>query len=389
MEVKATFIYKDRTINVQCSPEDEMSKLFKSFINKMGIQSEITDYLFIYNGNELEHNSTIAKNKYLCGKKEINIIVHKKLRIIKCPKCVSNDCIVNLSNYVALFYGCKYGHTDSVIYDNYSNTQANNCNEIICTSCSETYNKSFLEFYRCFTCSEMFGHPRYFCNKCISNDAKEHIKVKYDDQNYYCKEHVTNQANKLIKYCFTCKKSLCEECLKGHTEHKTKNFKTMAPNIEGLKTSLSEMEKNIYNLKVGIEGIKSYLEGAMSIYTQYYKIAKDIISKYEFFNQDLKNYRILKTLRNLEFSNKQILEDLNAIIKEKNIKNKANLIINIHDNKVKNLKLNKINEDTYNKDNDEAWLEELNKKEEIIKISTPKQDKNNPINVRKSNKNKK
>ena len=389
MEVKATFIYKDRTINVQCSPEDEMSKLFKSFINKMGIQSEITDYLFIYNGNELEHNSTIAKNKYLCGKKEINIIVHKKLRIIKCPKCVSNDCIVNLSNYVALFYGCKYGHTDSVIYDNYSNTQANDFNEIICTSCNEAYNKSFLEFYRCFTCSEMFGHPRYFCNKCISNDAKEHIKVKYDDQNYYCKEHVTNQANKLIKYCFTCKKSLCEECLKGHTEHKTKNFKTMAPNIEGLKTSLSEMEKNIYNLKVGIEGIKSYLEGAMSIYTQYYKIAKDIISKYEFFNQDLKNYRILKTLRNLEFSNKQILEDLNAIIKEKNIKNKANLIINIHDNKVKNLKLNKINEDTYNKDNDEAWLEELNKKEEIIKISTPKQDKNNPINVRKSNKNKK
>ena len=117
MEVKATFIYKDRTINVQCLSGDEMSKLFLGFINKLGIQSKITDYIFIYNGNELDHNSTIEKNKFLSGKKEINIITYKKLRIIKCPKCVSNDCIVNLSNYIALFYGCRYGHTDAVIYE--------------------------------------------------------------------------------------------------------------------------------------------------------------------------------------------------------------------------------------------------------------------------------
>ena len=71
MEVRATFIYQDRTINVQCSSEDEMSKLFESFIHKLGIESKITDYIFIYNGNELEYNTTIAKNKYLCGKKEV------------------------------------------------------------------------------------------------------------------------------------------------------------------------------------------------------------------------------------------------------------------------------------------------------------------------------
>ena len=195
MEVRATFIYHDRAINVQCSSEDEMSKLFESFINKLGIESKITDYIFIYNGNELDHNTTIAKNKYLCGKKEVNIITHKKVRIIKCPKCESNDCIVNLRNYIALFYGCKFGHTHSVIYDNYNNTLANDLNQVKCTICNEVYNRAFSEFYRCFTCAEMFGHPRYFCNKCISQDPKEHIKVKYDEQNYYCRNHITNQAN--------------------------------------------------------------------------------------------------------------------------------------------------------------------------------------------------
>ena len=371
MKINATFIYKNSAITVKCLSKDEMSKLFQSFINKLGIQSKITDYTFIYNGNELDHNSTIAKNKYLSGKREINIITHKKLRIIKCPKCESNDCIVNLSNYIALLYGCRYGHFDSVIYENYSNTQAIDLKGVKCTICKKTYDEAFLEFFRCFTCAEMFGHPRYFCHKCISKDAKGHIKVKYDEQNYYCKEHATNQANKLIKYCFTCKQNLCEECMNDHTQHTTKNFQSMSPELEELKKSLKEIQKNIDNLEVAIEGIKSYLDGSLNIFTQYYKIAKDIISKYELFNQNLKNYRILKTIRNLEFSNKQILEDLNAIITEKNMKTKANLIIDIHDNKVKNLKLNKIKEDDYNKDNDETWLEEINKKADIKKSVRP------------------
>ena len=69
MEVKATFIYQDRTINVQCSSEDEMSKLFESFINKLGIESKITDYIFIYNGNELDIILQLQK---------INIYAEKK-----------------------------------------------------------------------------------------------------------------------------------------------------------------------------------------------------------------------------------------------------------------------------------------------------------------------
>ncbi len=116
----------------------------------------------------------------------------------------------------------------------------------------------------------------------------------------------------------------------------------------------------------------------MRIYTQYYIISKDIISKYELFNQNFKNYRILKTLRNLEFSNKQILGDLNGIIKEKDIKTKADLIIDIHNKKIKNLKLNNINESDYNKDNDEDWLKELDKNEENNQIPTPRQMKNDP-----------
>ena len=368
MGVNATFVYKDRAISIQCSSEDEMSKLLQSFINELGNHSQITDYIFISNGIELDQNSKIANN--LGEKKEITIIAHKKLKIIKCPKCLSNDCIVNLKNYKSVFYGCKFGHIDSVIYENYNNIQTDDQKSLMCYSCKETGDKSFFEFYRCFTCSEMFGCPRYFCSKCISKDPKEHIKVKCDEQNYYCREHATKQANKLIKYCFTCKKNLCEECVNSHTQqtkqHIIKNFESMSPNLEELNKSLDEIKKNIDNLQIEIEGIKSCFDRTLKIFTHYYNISRDIVSKYVLFNQKLKNYRILKTLRNLDFSNKQILEDLNGIIKERNIKTKDNLVLDIHNNKIKNLinNTNNINKDEYNEDNDETWLEELNKKEE-------------------------
>ena len=331
---------KEITLDEKNIIQKDIEEIKNSITNK-SINDEI-------NENELADNSTIANN--LGGKNEITTITQKNIKIIKCPKCVSNDCIVNLKNYKVLFYGCKFGHTCTAIYGDYSLCQKDDLKEIICISCKGAYNKSFLEFYRCFTCSEMFGQPRYFCNKCKSKHNKKHIKVKYDEQNYYCNEHIINQANKLIKYCFTCKKNLCEECKCSYStnqKHIIKDFQSISPNLEELKYSLNKIKENIDDVEYIICYIKEYLDDALNIFIQYYKITKDIISKYELLNQDLRNYRILKTLRNLEFSNNQILKDLNSIIEENNIKDKADFILDLFFG-------DRIKEDNYNEDNDET-----------------------------------
>ena len=240
MEVKVTFTYLNKTIEVLCRDNEQMNDLFKKFVNKLNDGSDITHYIYYSGGNKLGNNGTIAQNKYICNRKEINILVQKKLRIIKCPRCGCNDCIVNLDNYIASFYGCKYGHTYTSVCNDYINLQKIDSSELRCneSGCPNTQNNYIFGFYKCLTCSDIIGSSHYFCKDHDSNH-ENHVKVKFDKKNYYC----VNHFKPFKKYCFTHKKDLCEDCEKEHANHKIRSYETMIPNIDELKESLKTMEK--------------------------------------------------------------------------------------------------------------------------------------------------
>ena len=119
MEVKATFTYLNKTIQVLCKDDEDINKMYEKFAAKLSDGSEASHYIYYYNGYKLGHLSTIGKNKHLVGKRDINITVQKKLRIVKCPKCICNDCIVNLKDYQVSYYGCEHGHSYCEMYDDY------------------------------------------------------------------------------------------------------------------------------------------------------------------------------------------------------------------------------------------------------------------------------
>ena len=133
----------------------------------------------------------------------------------------------------------------------------------------------------------------------------------------------------MIKYCFKCKKNICEDCEKEkHNHSKEKEFNgkpiisidSLIPKdteLKELENSMEKIEKYINKLKVIKNNLIYTLNAAMRMYENYYKIANNIIMKYKTFNKennDLKNFTIFKCLRNLKFSNKQILDDLKSII---------------------------------------------------------------------------
>lgn len=101
----------------------------------------------------------------------------------------------------------------------------------------------------------------------------------------------------------------------------------MTPNIDNLKKSLDAMEKSINTLKIIINGIKNNLDETLRIFKRYHYIAKDVVGKFELFNKDLKNHRILKSLWNLKSSNVKMNEELNKIINEKDLYTKTNYIV--------------------------------------------------------------
>ena len=382
-KIKVTFYYHNRAIEVFCKEDDEMDKLYGLFVSKLNDESEVNHYIFYFENNKLGHELTIKENKYLSGKTNINITVQRKLRIIKCPNCKCNDCIINLNNYIASYYGCKNGHSSKSVYDHYINIQKIDSGEIRCNEpgCNNTQENYYLGFYKCLRCSILVKHSKYYCKKHISSHNKEHKNVKYDKKNYYCEKHF----KPYVKYCFTHHINLCQQCEKEHERDNIAKYDLMIPNIENLKQSISQMEENIESLKLIVDDIKYSLDGALRIFKRYVYIAKDIIGKFELFNKELKNNRILKSLWNLNISNAKMNDRLNHIINEESRFQKAGTLINIYEKKEEIYRQN-INETIDYKKEDEEWWKDIEKKVSADKNETEIKKKVNIKNNKTKNK---
>ena len=75
------------------------------------------------------------------------------------------------------------------------------------------------------------------------------------------------------------------------------------------------------------------LEDAFEALDYYFNIPMDLIGKYESYNSRLRNYHVIQTINNLEFSNKKITDDLNKIIignkSKSDYLNKCKILIDI------------------------------------------------------------
>ena len=206
MEVRVIFTFSNRSITALCKEEEKMDEMYQKFINKLDDDSKVEHYIYYYEGNKLDHNGTISKNKYIANKKEINISVQKKLRIIKCPTCKCNDCIINLDNYLANFYGYKNGHTHTSVYDEYINNQKIDSSELRCneSNCQNNQQNYIKGFYKCLKCSVLSKRSIYIFKDHNENHAEDQVRVKYHKKNYYCEKHYKNY----IKYYFTHKQDV-------------------------------------------------------------------------------------------------------------------------------------------------------------------------------------
>ena len=140
MDLKVKFHYLSTVIEISCNTSEDINKIYDKFVDALNEpltdekdKTKATYYIYYYKGNKLGNKGTIGNNKYLRGQKDININVQRKLRFIKCPKCVCNDCIVNLENNLLTFYGCKYKHIVSTKYDEYIKVQKIEGPELKCS----------------------------------------------------------------------------------------------------------------------------------------------------------------------------------------------------------------------------------------------------------------
>jgi hypothetical protein len=116
--VNLFFCYEGNLKTIEYTNQEIKSSILKKFADKFG--SEVNDYNFYINNEKIIDDSSILKfiNNNTPGT-PIIIMVKRALKIIKCPGCVCNDCIMDIKDSKITFYGCEKDHKNEIVFDDY------------------------------------------------------------------------------------------------------------------------------------------------------------------------------------------------------------------------------------------------------------------------------
>ena len=294
------FIYGGKMVNEELSFEQQANELDKAR-NKMNI--------LVY-----DNNNTIVKEKIITSKESI------------CPDCGENI-LVKIKDY-KINYECKTNHIkENILLKEYEESQKIKLSNLLCHKCLKSSNNIFNnQFYFCSTCG--FN----LCPLCKSIHDNNHNIIIYDLKNYFCKKH----NDSFIKYCKTCKQNLCFLCGNEHDNHEIINLEDIMIKKDEYNNDLIDFRNVIDKLKCVIEEMKGMLNNIVNNIDLYYKINENIFNNYE---NNKRNYYFLQNLNEFKNNNKNIIEDLNVVIKEGNYINKFNELINMY-NKINNKQIN-------------------------------------------------
>ena len=381
------FCFKNVKSNIQCLDDEKLEDILKRFAVK--IEKEVGNLYFIYGGKTLSQdlkNSTFNQiaTKIDKERKKMTLLAYEintnldvehnnliKSKEIICPDCGENT-IMHIKNYKINLSGCKNSHIiNDLSIDLFDKTQIIDESKIECNNCKKNKADSYeKKFYICTSCQINL------CPLCKLNHFKWHKIINYDDRNYICNIH---NNEKYISYCKNCKKNICALCYSEHENHDKNNYKL--PNKNIINDKINELRKKIDNINETIKTIIMQLNDFQKFIEKYYEIFNNIINNFDISNR---NFEIIENINNL--MNNDIIDDIDNIVKEKNIINKFNKIIEIYNKK------NNITKEVFDKKADNKIsniVNNIDKGNEILKeVEYDLEDKSILyININESKKN--
>ena len=371
-EIKIIFRYDAEEINILSNDDNKFMKdIFKKFATK--IKEDYNNLYFLINGERIDPNLKLREIRK--DNSEITILANKndgneenkedkfiKSKYIICPIC-KKDCVIKLDKYRICLEECDGNHsTSNILIENiedYKNTQLIDQSKITCSYCNEKKSNTFEnKFYKCFTCD------KNICPLCKSKHDNQyknatHNFIDYDKINFLCNIHYNEKYN---FYCKTCYKNLCFSCEAKH--HKNHNIIKLGDILPEDNLKLDEFQNIFNNFKEEIELLKDRLNKVKNILNIYLNMTKEIKNNFDIQNR---NYQIIKSAKNINDYNNNLINEMKKIISKTELKDKFNDIIKLY---------NKMTNNNYNYDD---------KNEEIQNNMKDKNDKNNELNELKKN----
>ena len=329
VEVIFNFNGKESIFNTE--PEEKLEEIINKFISKLPKNNETLD--FIYNGIKLNKNLTFKQQATNNDqkRKKINILVRKKSttkgeenfiksKFVICPECKENTRII-IKDYKIHLYECKNGHKiDNILLEDFEKTQNIDKSKLVCNicNCKRLDNANIHDFYKCSTCEINL------CPYCKSIHNENHICINYDQKNFICGIH----KETFIYYCKNCKKDLCFLC---ESEHKNCDLilyrKIIKDKIE-IEKEIIKLSEKINEFNNTLDNIIKILNEVKKYINNYYNIIYDIFKNY---SPKFRNYQILQNINEINNSNHIVLEELDQIIKEKNLNIQFQKIFDIYE----------------------------------------------------------
>ena len=333
---KVKFSFNGVNTTIQCNSDTKMKDICLKYMVKAQINKK--DVYFTYSGfSGPDFNEELSfyemANQIDKENNEMNVLVTEinndndennknnfiKSKSIICPECGEKSRI-KIKDYFISSYDCKNRHeVKDIKIEDFEKTQLIDLSKIECGKCKNNNKGTAYQnvFYKCLNCK------MNLCPLCKSAHDKSHIILNHDDINFFCEQH----NERYIKYCNDCKKNFCIQCEDEHKGHKDIYLGYKIFDKEKLEDSLKIFREYIDKLKNDANGIIEKFNKVIENFENLYKIKEDIVNNYEKKNR---NYELLHNLEEINNNEKLIIEDINSLIKEENISNKVNNILNIY-----------------------------------------------------------
>ena len=245
----------------------------------------------------------------------INENIIKKSKYVICPDCGEN-CLININDYKIKLSQCEKGHSSSLLFYEFLNTQKIDESKIICNICKKNKLQIYKnQFYKCGNCNINL------CPICKDNHNSKHIIFDYDSKNYLCNKH----GERYISYCKDCKINLCDLCELEHNKnhsfiyHRQIIDDNSNQKYEELKIKINKFKNKVYSIINLSEIILNNIE-------KYRVLIEEIINNKD---KKTKNYQILKNIQNINNFNKNLIKDIDILINEENIHNLTNNMVKL------------------------------------------------------------
>lgn len=336
------FKINKKVVEIECRREEFLKDIIFRFCNKVNMKPN--EMYYFYKGKKLIINENQKLDEIKDSKKNITTTIlalnlkeaikkenKDQINCIICPDC-KYPSLINVNNNKVSISGCEGGHQYQNIAIHDFNLYHHSEESILkCNNCDNNkLNEKNIYKNKYYICS----CGLIFCSSCKKKDKKKgHKIINFNKKYFYCNTH----TKKFDAFCNECNKNLCSSCISEEIDFHNNIvfFSDILPNEDDMnknKLNLYEFKRKLEVLNDEIKEIMNKLATITDDLNKFLNIYLKLINNFELGYLNLQSINNIKNINKTFINESGLMDDINKVINEKEIRKKVNYLLDLHFN---------------------------------------------------------